>query len=112
MKNLLTLKIPGNNGTSIEIIPPDNIRTDPGDFNKILSWGIGILLIGATLFALGYLLYGGTMWITSQGDKQKIESSRKMLTYAVGGLLVAFLSFFAIKFFGVALGVNLLNQTF
>ena len=108
---LLSLKVPGENG-SIEIQAPANIPTEgfSGSGGKILSLGVSILLIGATIFAFGFLLYGGINWMTSEGDKTKVESARRTITFAILGLLVCFLSFFVINMVGAALKVDFFHS--
>jgi hypothetical protein len=110
MKNLLALTIPGGNG-SIEVQAPSGIPTGGlnGDGGRIISWGIGIFLFAAIILALGFLVYGGITWITSGGDKTKVESARKTLIYAIVGLAIVFLSFAIIGLVGAFLGTNLLD---
>lgn len=110
MEKLLTLEVPGFNG---EIRAPENIPTlapsGPTSSSGILNWVLAIILVGVILMAFGYLIFGAIMWITSQGDKQKVESARNTIIYSIVGLLVAILSFSIIRFIGEILGMNLLN---
>lgn len=81
---------------------------------KIVQTVITVLLIGAVLLALFYLVWGGIRWITSGGDKGKVEEARKHIVAAIVGLIVAFLAFFVIQtvlaFFGLQL-TNLVLPT-
>lgn len=72
----------GINETSIQNLP-----------GKIVN----ILLILAIVLALIYLVYGGIKWITSGGDKAKVEAARSHLTAAVVGLILAFLAYFILN---------------
>lgn len=103
MQNL-ALKINGE-----EIPAPSGIPTEglSGSGGKIISLGLALFLTVAIILALGFLVYGGLNWIMSEGDKTKVESARKTIIYAIIGLMICFLSFFVIQFFGTAFNVNL-----
>lgn len=111
MKQLLSLKIPGTNGQQTEILAPSGIPTGglSEDGGNIIGLAISIFLIVCILLAFGFLLYGGINWITSAGDKTKIDSARNTIIYAVIGLIVAFLALFVTNIIGQVLGVDLLN---
>lgn len=76
--------------------------TAPGE---IIYKGIIYSLILAAIIALFFLVFGGFKWITSGGDKSKIDSARQTLVAAVIGLVLTFLSFFilslVLQFFGL-----------
>lgn len=100
----LALKINGE-----EIPAPSGIPTEglSGSGGKIISLGIALFLTVAVILAFGFLIYGGLNWVMSEGDKTKVESARRTIMYAVIGLLICFLSFFIIQFFGTAFNVDL-----
>ena len=77
-----------------------------GSFGKIVQVVITVLLIIATVIALFFLIWGGIRWITSGGDKQKVESARNTIISAVIGLVIAFLAYFILT---VILGLFGLN---
>ena len=62
---------------------------------------ITILVISAVV-ALVFLVWGGFKWITSGGDKAKVEAARNTIIAAVVGLIVAFLAYFILA---VVLGI-------
>lgn len=62
---------------------------------------IAILVISAVV-ALIFLIWGGFKWITSGGDKTKVEAARNTIIAAVVGLIVAFLAYFILS---VVLGI-------
>lgn len=70
-----SLKPPGG---SIPEVSADSIP------QFVINW---IFYIGIVL-AVAYLMYGGIRWITSGGDKTKVESARKHIISAVIGLVV------------------------
>lgn len=109
MDKLIALKIPGPGGTQVTFNAPSGIPSEASNLNIVAQWIIGIVVSGLVLLALFYLLYGAVMWITSQGDKQKIESARHTIMYAIVGLLLTLFSVVLVKFIGNALGVDFLN---
>jgi len=52
--------------------------------------GLKIFFVAAGIIALVFLLRGSISWITSGGDKEKIEKARHTLTNAVVGLVIIF----------------------
>ena len=73
----------------------------------IVGAAVTFILIIAVLIALFFLIWGGISWITSGGDKAKVESARGRIIAAIVGLVIAFLAFFilslALSFFGLSL---------
>jgi uncharacterized protein YacL len=73
----------------------------------IVGSAVTFLLIGAVLIALFFLIFGGIRWITSGGDKAKVESARGTIIAAIIGLVISFLAFFilslALSFFGLSI---------
>ncbi len=76
----------------------------------LVGAAVAFLLVAAALIALFFLIWGGIRWITSGGDKAKVESARGTIIAAIIGLVIAFLAFFilslAMSFFGLSL-INL-----
>jgi hypothetical protein len=62
-----------------------------------------MICIGLSLI---YIVIAGMQWITSGGDKTKLDAARKKLTYAIIGLVVAFMSFLIVSVLGYVFGVN------
>ena len=92
----VTIDIAGNVGRG-----PAPLQTDLG---KIISSFIGAgILIGA-LLAMMYMVWGGVQWVSSGGDKGKIDKAREKITQSVVGLaiLTALFAFFQVVeyFFG------------
>lgn len=69
---------------------------------------IAIVVI-AVIIALIFLLWGAVKWITSGGEKEKIESARSHIIAAIVGLFVIFLALFIITLVLGAFGLNLTN---
>ena len=101
----LALTLPGG----YNITPPDGIpQGGTTQIQKIVTFGITFLFITATLLALFFLIYGGIKWITSGGDKAGVESARKIVTYAVIGLVVVLASYIVLSFVTGIFGVSYL----
>jgi len=77
------------------------------NIGAIVGAAVTFILIVAVLIALFFLIFGGVRWITSGGDKAKVESARGTIIAAIIGLVIAFLAFFvlslALSFFGLSL---------
>lgn len=68
-----------------------------------------ILLIACIALSLIYLVIGALNWITSGGDKTKLEAARKKITWAIIGLIIALLAFFIVSLLGYIFKVDLLK---
>lgn len=72
---------------------------------KLISGMVGGLFIAGFFLAFMELLVGGVTWITSGGDKQKLEKSRDQITNAVMGLIIVAASYalmsLVARFFGM-----------
>ncbi len=101
----LALVLPG--GQSVR--PVAGMPDGTGFFQKVVTFGLTTLLIIVVIAALIFLIWGGIAWITSQGDKGKVEAARKRILFSIIGLIVAFASFFIIRAVGTFFGVNPLN---
>lgn len=71
---------------------------DRNTLASIVKNGVTILFIVATIASLFFLIFGGIKWITSGGDKGKVEESRNMLVAAAVGLIITFASYFILNF--------------
>lgn len=65
----------------------------------------------SAVVAVFVIIYSGIQFITSGGDKQKIESSRKSLTFAIIGLLVVGAALLVLKIISDLTGINLQQLT-
>lgn len=55
---------------------------------KVITWVLG--LVGA--IAVLFIIYAGILYVTSSGNKERIEQAKQTLTYAVIGLVVIVLA--------------------
>ncbi len=61
------------------------INTDLGSF---VSKTISAIILVAGLATLLYLIYGGLQWISSGGDKGKLDEARAKITNGIIGLAI------------------------
>lgn len=61
--------------------------------SSILVNGIKLFLIMASLFMLGYMLWGALDWIISSGEKERVAKAQNKIQNAVIGLFVIVISF-------------------
>lgn len=78
------------------------------NIGSVVSGVITVLLIGAAIIALFFLIWGGIKWITSGGDKAKVDSARQTIIASIIGLIIALLAFFIIT---IVLGLFNLSLT-
>ncbi len=60
------------------------------DFGGLITIVITFAIIIAALAFFFMLVLGGVKWITSGGDKGKVESARSQITSALIGLVIVF----------------------
>lgn len=105
MKEILALTVGGTKVNAPSEVPTGGLEKG----ETILKNGITIFLILAVTFALVMMIWGGISWITSNGDKAKIQSARNKLIFAILGLILAFLSFAIIMFIGDFFNTTLIS---
>lgn len=96
--------------TFTSITPPPGILS--GGLDKVIALiqaGIGGLLVITIILAFIFLVIGGMKWITSQGDKQGLASAKGTVTYAIIGLVLAFLCFGILRFISEFFNLDLIN---
>lgn len=79
--------------------------SNPGqDLSTLLGRGINLLVIITGIVALIYMLWGALSWVTSGGDKEKLQKAQARIRSAVIGIvmsivvLVIFNAIFSIAF--------------
>lgn len=95
--------------------PPSSIPSVPTGQSglsytgEILRNAITIMIIIAIILSVIFLIISGIKWITSGGDKEKLQAAKARLTWAIVGLIVAFVAFFLVNILGYIFGVELLG---
>lgn len=91
---------------------PDKFGTDTGGgaglaFYISQLWKT-MVVVGALGFLL-YLVWGGVEWVTSGGDKTKVQAAQQRITSALIGLTLLVASYAIIAFISEVLDINILN---
>lgn len=77
----------GSGTTLGKILKPAEIGGNLS-FNELVPQIINLVFIVAAAMTFFYLIFGAISWITSGGDKSKVEAARNKITAAVIGLLI------------------------
>ncbi len=84
-------------------------RTGLGFFQSFLPALIGFALVaGVVIFMLVFLI-GAITWITSGGDKAKMESAKSRVSTALVGLVILFSTFAIIALIEGFFSINILT---
>ncbi len=78
-----------------------------GSIGGLLNIIIPILIFGAALLLLVMLLYGGFTMLTAGGNPENVEKAKKIMTFAIIGLIVVILSFLFVKIIGIIFNIAL-----
>ena len=73
---------------------------------NIIRWALGMV----TLAAVGYMIYGGILWMTSRGNEKQVEKAKQVILQAAIGLVIILLAW-AIVFFVVRTFVGVTSNT-
>lgn len=72
----------------------------------VLQNVINAALVLSAVVAVFLIIYSGFQYVTSSGDKEKVDAARKRLTYAIIGLVFIIFSFTFITFLSQITGVG------
>ncbi len=78
-------------------------------FESLISKILGILTIMAGISLIVYLMLGALNWITSAGDKGKVEKAQQQITNAILGVVVVVLAYFILGIVSTILDVPFLD---
>lgn len=74
------------------------------NISQLLNPILNFVIIAIGIAAFGTLLLAGFNYITSAGDKAKVEMATQMFTYAIIGLALVAASFIITKIIGALVG--------
>lgn len=86
-----------------EIVPPSpvaEIGSGKEGLAILLSKIVNIIYTVSAIVFIFMLLYAAFEWITSGGDKEKIESARNRITWAIIGIIILSLTFVFLRILG------------
>jgi uncharacterized protein YggT (Ycf19 family) len=78
-------------------------------FTNFLSNLIGFLTLLAGLMFLLYFIFAALSWVTSGGEKGKVESAKNQMTQAALGLVIVVAAYAIAGVVGRVLGLNILD---
>jgi hypothetical protein len=103
----LALAIIDSNGNSQTIGGVANMPTGGlSDLRSVVKFGTTMLMITAVVLAVIFLIWGGIEWITSGGNKDKLQAARKKITYAIIGLIITLGAFFIVNMIGFLFNIK------
>jgi len=76
------------------------------DLEVVFSKVVGVVLGFAGIVFFVLLILSGFKFMTAGGDPKALESAKKTLTYAIGGLVVILLSYLILVLIQTITGVN------
>lgn len=68
-----------------------------GNIMDILATFIALALVVASILCLVFIIVGGITFILSAGNEEKIKKAVHTIRFAIIGLIVTFMSFFAVS---------------
>lgn len=74
------------------------------DYALIALAGIDMLLRIAGMVAVGFVIYGGIRYVTSQGEPENTKNAMSTIINALIGLVIAFVAAALVSFIGNRLG--------
>jgi len=70
------------------------------NINTMINYFLGLL----GLIAVAFLIYAGVMMVTAGGNEEQVTKSKKIIVYAVIGIVIILLSYAIVSFVTGALG--------
>ncbi len=80
-----------------------------GPIAQFVSNLLGFITGLAGIMFLIYLIFAGLSWVSSGGDKGKVEAARNQMTQAALGLVVVIAAYAIAGVVGRVLGLDILN---
>ena len=83
--------------------------TATSKLTNFISIAIGIMTMVAFLWFLFLLVTGALSWMASEGEKTKVQTARKKITYGLIGLIIVISAIFIAKIIGTIFGIDFLD---
>lgn len=87
----------------------DNPSVASSKFTGFISLAIGVMTVVAFMWFLFLLVTGAMSWMASEGDKAKVQTARKKITYGLIGLIIVISAIFLAKIIGTIFGIDFLD---
>lgn len=88
---IFTIAQSANAAWGLETLSGTGLPTgSPAEFiSRVVNYVLGF--VGIVLIVI--LIYGGFLYLTSAGNEKQIETAKKVLTYAIIGMVIIFASY-------------------
>lgn len=90
------VRVAAASGVSIPLRPLPILTST--NLPSVLNTIINVVLIALFLVAFAYLVYGGSQFLTSSGDADKVATARNTILYAIIGVVVIALSYVLLNY--------------
>lgn len=90
-------------------LPGTGVEAVGAPIASFISNFLGFITGLAGLMFLIYLIFAGLSWVSSGGDKGKVEAARNQMTQAALGLVVVIAAYAIAGVVGKVLGLDILN---
>jgi len=87
------------------------IKTKTGDnfFSGLIPALVGLAFVIGALIFFFTLVFGAITWISSGGDKTKLESARSQITNAIVGFVILLVTFAIVQMLEKFFNINILS---
>ncbi len=85
--------------------PTDPLNTTA----KVISTFVGVMLTLSIIYFFTYVIFAGFNFMTSEGDKNKLETAKNQLSYALLGFAVIVCLFGILRLISTITGVDMIN---
>lgn len=76
------------------------------DLGSLIGAFLPVVMALSGLLLFGFLLMGGIKYLSSGGDDKAIGDARKIITNAVVGMLIVFVTFWVVRIIETVLGIS------
>ena len=92
---------------------PTATPADPGAsaLTNFISKAVGVMTVVAFIWFIFLLFIGAIAWLSSSGDKAKLQEAQKKITTAIVGLVIVISAIFLTKIIGAIFGIDILDLT-
>lgn len=89
-----------------------SFQYNPGDIGQLVSRLFAFVLTFAGIFLLVYLIFGGFRLMTASGDPKKMQEGQHIVTNALIGFVIVFISFWLVEITSSLLGLQTITEIF
>ncbi len=91
------------------LLGAERAQTADGGFGNWLSNIFSVVMVLGAVFCLALIIMGAIQWMTSGGEKTKVEEARNRITNAIIGLIILAASIALFNLVADFLGITAIN---